>query len=100
MGKAYQRFKVHNSDHLTKLAILGGYVSAKNRNDFCKEYCINKRAVEKVIAIREQLRLIFQQIKAKRKDGYFEKENQANSIGSKSGPKNGQGKQYNYEKIN
>jgi hypothetical protein len=67
MGRAYARFKVQNSDHLTKLAILGGYVSAKNRNEFCKEYCINKRAVEKVIAVREQLRLILEQIKDKRK---------------------------------
>lgn len=66
IGRAFNRFKMSNSDHLTKLALLSGYVSAKNRNEFCKEYCVNKRAIEKVVAIREQLRQILNEIKQRR----------------------------------
>lgn len=86
MGKAYARFQVKNSDHLTKLQMLSGYVSARNRNEFCKEYCVNKRAIEKVIAIREQLRLILEQIKEKRKH--------------KATDKTGSKYNYTYKKIN
>lgn len=53
--KIITKYKVTNSDHLTKANIFHRYISAKNKSSFCKENFINKKSIKKAILIREQL---------------------------------------------
>lgn len=50
-----QKFKIGDSDHLTKANILQQYFATKNKKSFCKENCLNKKNLEKALLIREQL---------------------------------------------
>jgi len=64
--KILSKYKITNSDHLTKANIFNKYISAKNKSSFCKENFINKKSIKKAILIREQLVDYLLQIQKKR----------------------------------
>ena len=64
--KIITKFKMTNSDHLTKANIFHKYISAKNKSSFCKENFINKKSIKKAVMVREQLVDYLLQIHKKR----------------------------------
>lgn len=64
--KIILKYKIGNSDHLTKANIFHKYLNAKNKTSFCKENFINKKSIKKAVLIREQLADYLAQIQKKR----------------------------------
>lgn len=64
--KIILKYKIGNSDHLTKANIFHKYLNAKNKTSFCKENFINKKSIKKAVLIREQLVDYLRQIQKKR----------------------------------
>lgn len=65
------KYKVNNSDHLTKLSLFQSYVAAKNKAEFCNQLNVNRRNINKVVAIRQQLKGILEEISNRRKGNPF-----------------------------
>ena len=63
----FQKFSVKNSDHLTKLKILYGYIKARNKREFCRVFGLSKRGLDNVILVRYQLLNILKRIISKEK---------------------------------
>ena len=61
------RYKIPNSDHLTKLNLFQSYLASKNKHEFCTQMNVNRRNINKVVAIRQQLKGILEEIICKRK---------------------------------
>lgn len=61
------KYKVPNSDHLTKLSLFQSYVAAKNKAEFCHQLNVNRRNINKAVAVRSQLKSILEEIISRRK---------------------------------
>ncbi|KAM3141652.1 hypothetical protein pb186bvf_006257 [Paramecium bursaria] len=61
--KMLQRFKLQNSDHLTKAAILKKYQETQNKKSFCKENFLNQKSLKKAIDIKQQLKEYIDKLK-------------------------------------
>lgn len=61
------KYKIPNSDHLTKLSLFQSYVAAKNKSEFCNQLNVNRRNINKAVAIRSQLKGILEEIISRRK---------------------------------
>ena len=64
--KIITKYKIVNSDHLTKANIFHQYLNAKNKSSFCKENFINKKSIKNALMIRDQLVDYLLQIQKKR----------------------------------
>jgi len=71
--KIVSKFKMVNSDHLTKANIFHQFIHAKNKASFCKENFINKKSIKKAVMVRDQLVDYILQIQKKR-GKHFKKE--------------------------
>lgn len=61
------KYRVGSSDHLTKLNLFQSYIAAHNKQDFCNQMHVNRRNINKAIAIRQQLKGILDEISHRRK---------------------------------
>ncbi|CAD8086612.1 unnamed protein product [Paramecium primaurelia] len=70
LQKILSKFKIANSDHLTKANILRKYEETQNKKSFCKENNLNHKTLQKAISVKQQLKDYMKRITKKE----FEKE--------------------------
>ncbi|CAD8097611.1 unnamed protein product [Paramecium sonneborni] len=70
LQKILSKFKISNSDHLTKANILRKYEETQNKKSFCKENSLNHKTLQKAISVKQQLKDYMKRITQKE----FEKE--------------------------
>ena len=54
--KKMNKFKIGNSDHLTKLKIFHTFIHSQSKKILCKENFLNRKGLKKAKLIRDQLR--------------------------------------------
>ena len=57
------KFKIGNSDHLTKLKIFLTYLESASKKKMCHENFLNRKGLKKALLIRNQLRQYVKQMK-------------------------------------